>query len=72
MFGLFGENESGAALIGAVRRVVSKGRGGRRWDTLPDFDLNLNIMVRHLLRAESFSRDFGANCCLAAGGLCVT
>ena len=32
MFGLFGENESGAALIGAVIRVVSKGRGGRRWD----------------------------------------
>lgn len=40
--------------------------------TLPDFDLNLNTMVRHLLRAESFSRDFGANCRLAAGGLCVT
>lgn len=40
--------------------------------TLPDFDLNLNTMVRHLLRAESFSRDFGANCHLAAGGLCVT
>lgn len=32
MFGLFGENESGAALMGAVIRVVSKGRGGRRWD----------------------------------------
>lgn len=39
---------------------------------LPDFDLNVPTMVRHLLRAESFSRDFGANCHLAAGGLCVT
>lgn len=29
---------------------------------LPDFDLNLNTMLRHLLRAESFSRDCGANC----------
>lgn len=40
--------------------------------TLPDFDLHENTMARHLLRAESFSRDFGANCHLAAGGLCVT
>lgn len=32
MFGLFGENGSGAALMGAVIRVLSEGRGGGRWD----------------------------------------
>ena len=72
MFGLLGENESGTALIGTVIRVILKGICGRKWDVLPDFDLNLNAMVRYLLRAESFSRDFGANCHLAARGLCVT
>lgn len=34
---------------------------------LSDFDLNLNTMLRHLLRAESFSGDCGANCPLKLG-----